>query len=314
VDYAIRTRGLRKRYGNRKVVLGVDLDVPVGEVFALLGPNGAGKTTTVEMLEGHRRRTSGQIDVLGFDPWTGGRAFREQIGVVLQSAGLNLDLTVEETLEFYGGYFPDARNLNEVLDLVGLMAQRLMRIGRLSSGQSRRLDLAIAIIGRPRLVFLDEPTAGFDPQLRSFAWDVIAGLRDAGATVLLTTHYMEEAYRLADRIAIMRHGKIVAGGTPSELIALSERQSVIKFRLPEDATLDDLPQSVRAAMRVELGEGRMIELATDKPEWLLYECTSWAVGESHQLDGLSVGRPTLEDVFLQITNDRMAGHGVDTTG
>jgi ABC-2 type transport system ATP-binding protein len=307
MDPLVKVTGLRKRYGDRDVVAGVDLEIGAGEVFALLGPNGAGKTTTVEILEGQRKRTAGQVQVLGVDPWSGGRAFHERIGVVLQSAGLTLELTLRETVELYRGYYPRPLPVDEAISLVGLTAERHRRVSRLSGGQLRRLDLAIALVGNPELIFLDEPTTGFDPRIRAQAWQTIQALRDSGRAILLTTHYMEEAYRLADRIAIMAGGRIVAEGSPAALTDLSERSSVIRFRLPDGAGTADLPGGLREATVVD----GFVRATIREPERSLHELTAWALERGFELRGLSVERPTLEDVYLTLTDEparSMAGH------
>jgi ABC-2 type transport system ATP-binding protein len=231
-DITIRARGLRKRYGDVEAVRGIDLIVRTGEIFAFLGPNGAGKTTTVEMLEGYRRRDFGEVSVLGSDPARPAPGWRARIGVVLQESEPEAELTAEECLSLYAGYYPRPRPVAETLELVGLTGHRAARCGRMSGGQRRRLDVALALIGDPELIFLDEPTTGFDPAARQSAWAVIAGLRDLGKTIFLTTHYMEEAEELADRIAVLAAGRIVAEGTAATLGGRDTEASVISFTLP----------------------------------------------------------------------------------
>src|SRR5215218_3198141 len=230
---AIRVAGLHKAYGEVEAVAGIDFEVAEGECFALLGPNGAGKTTTVEILEGYRDRDAGEVEVLGFDP--------ARVGIVLQSSGHFRELTVREVLELFGGYYPRPRATGEVVDLVGLGDKAGARIKTLSGGQQRRLDLALGLVGDPDLLFLDEPTTGFDPSARRRSWELIESLRDLGKTILLTTHYMDEAQNLADRVAILAAGRVVASGTPDSLGGRDEDEALIAFRLPAGASLDDLP-------------------------------------------------------------------------
>ena len=287
---------LCKDYGSIRAVDGLSLAVAEGEVFALLGPNGAGKTTTVEILEGHRDRTSGEVSVLGFDPAHGGRAYRERIGVVLQEAGFDEEFTVRELVEMYASLYPRHRVPDEVIDLVGLSDKRDSRTKTLSGGQRRRLDLALGLVGDPDVLFLDEPTTGFDPTARRRAWDLVSSLRELGTTILLTTHYMEEAQQLADRVGVMVHGRLVAVGTPADLMA-ADQGAVISFRLPEGVGIGDLP-----AMRGDVttnGDGVVVQTprATDD----MLALTGWAVGSGRDLLGLSLTRPTLEDVFLALT-------------
>jgi ABC-2 type transport system ATP-binding protein len=276
----IEVTGLRKSYGSREVLHGLDFTVEQGEVFALLGPNGAGKTTTVEILEGYRRRDGGAARVLGCDPDETGASFRARIGIVLQSSAVYPTLTVGEMLELFAGYYPASRNPAEVVSLVGLTEQRDTRVRTLSGGQLRRLDLGLALVGDPELIFLDEPTTGFDPEARRRAWDTVLGLRDLGKTVLLTTHYLEEAHRLADRVAILRDGRIAAIGTPNEL--LSANGSVeIRFR--------------RA--------GELVVVHTDEPTRVLHEVTGEALAAGVELEGIEVRRQTLEDVYLELVRE-----------
>ena len=272
-------KGLRKSYGALEAVRGVDLHIETGEVFALLGPNGAGKTTTVEILEGYRGRSGGEVSVLGEDPERGDRAWRERIGIVLQSCRLDPYLTVRESLGLYAGYYRAPRPIDEVIELVGLGEKADVRTSKLSGGQQRRLDVGMALVGDPELLFLDEPTTGFDPSARRQAWETIAGLRDLGKTVFLTTHYMDEAQRLADRVTIIAGGEIVARGTPENLGDRESRPARISYR--ED--------------------GREVALETTTPVQTLNELTGRALAEGFELENLEVRRPTLEDVYLELT-------------
>ena len=290
---AIEVRGLRKSYGKTEAVRGVDLRVSRGEVFALLGPNGAGKTTTVEILEGHRERTAGEVSVLGYDPGRGERALKQRIGIVLQSTGVEPYLSVEETIDLFRGYFPHPLPLDEILEAVGLGEQRRARVRRLSGGQQRRLDVAIGLAGDPELLFLDEPTSGFDPSARRGAWEMVRNLKSLGKTVVLTTHYMEEAEALADRVAIIVEGKIVAEGTVGQLL-YKDRSTIVRFRvesgipLPEDLTIVPTDDDGRYA------------ITTDAPTDSLHRLTGWAVERGIELEELSVTRPSLEDLFLEL--------------
>ena len=291
----IEVRGLRKSYHGVEAVAGIDLDVRQGEVFAFLGPNGAGKTTTVEILEGYRPRTAGDVRVLGADPAAAGPGWRARIGVVLQESEPEAELTAEECLSLYAGYYPRPRPVAQTLELVGLTDHRAARCGQLSGGQRRRLDVALALIGDPELIFLDEPTTGFDPAARQSAWDVIAGLRDLGKTIFLTTHYMEEAERLADRIAILAAGRIVAQGTAATLGGRDAEAAVITFTLPAGVPAADLPSLVAAA--VTGSAGQKITARTPDPLPLLGALACWG----RPLPDLEVRRPTLEDVYLRLT-------------
>jgi ABC-2 type transport system ATP-binding protein len=281
--YAIEVSGLRKAYGNLEAVRGVDFQIEEGEVFGLLGPNGAGKTTTVEILEGYRKRDAGEVRVLGHDPDRPGPDFRERIGVVLQQSELWPNLTVRETHAIFAGYYRAPRDVDEVIVLVGLQEKASARVKSLSGGQKRRLDLGIALIGDPDLVFLDEPTTGFDPQARRAAWEMIRSLRSLGKTVLLTTHYLDEAEQLADRVAVMRAGKIVRVGTPAELTSI-EQQTEIRYRQ----------------------NGEEVLVRTDEPTRTLAELTSAAVARGEELEGLQVRRPSLEEVYLALTAEEDA--------
>ena len=277
---AIAVRDLRKSYGSLEAVRGIDFHVERGEVFGLLGPNGAGKTTTVEILEGYRKRDGGEVEVLGTDPALARGDWRERIGVVLQSSAMYETLTVTEMLRLFAGYYREPRPVGEVLELVGLQEKRDDRVRRLSGGQRRRLDLGLALIGDPELIFLDEPTTGFDPRARRRAWETIRGLRSLGKTILLTTHYLDEAEQLADRVAVLAQGRIVASGTPAELTG-AVPATEIRYR----------------------ENGREIVLETDEPTRILHELTARALAESRELEGLQVRRPSLEEVYLSLTDE-----------
>jgi ABC-2 type transport system ATP-binding protein len=274
---AIVVRGLRKRYGDVEAVRGIDFEVERGEVFGLLGPNGAGKTTTVEILEGYRSRDGGTVEVLGFDPARGERAFRERIGVVLQSTALWTNLSVRETLRMFAGYYRRPRDVDETIALVGLEGKDRSLVKTLSGGQRRRLDLAVGLIGDPELLFLDEPTTGFDPAARRTAWELVRSLRRLGKTILLTTHYLDEAQQLADRLAVLREGVIVESGTPDQLIGRST-ETEIRYR----------------------ENGHVVVTRTDDPVRALHELTSRALAEGRELEGLEVRRASLEDVYLEL--------------
>jgi ABC-2 type transport system ATP-binding protein len=295
----IEVHGLRMSYGPVEVLAGFDLEVRSAEVFAFLGPNGAGKTTTVEILEGFRRRTAGEVSVLGVDPATAGGDWRARIGVVLQECEPEPELTVQECMSLYAGYYPRSRSIDETLDLVGLADRPAARCGQLSGGQRRRLDVALALIGDPELLFLDEPTTGFDPSARRAAWDVIAGLRDLGRTIFLTTHYMEEAEHLADRIAVIAKGEIVAEGSAASLGERATKASTIRFTLPASMSASDLPPTIATAL-VASADGH-IEARASSPLPLVGDLAAWARERNVDLLDLEVTRPTLEDIYLELT-------------
>jgi ABC-2 type transport system ATP-binding protein len=295
---AIEVRDLRKSYGQLEAVAGVSLEVARGEVFCLLGPNGAGKTSVVEILEGYRTRTDGSALVLGIDPSTEARELREQVGIVLQQCGVQPDLSVAELLEMYGRYYVRRRPVDELLELVELTEKRHVRAKKLSGGQRRRLDLALALVGDPELVFLDEPTTGFDPAARRQAWSAIRSLCDLGKTVFLTTHFMDEAQYLADRVAVMSAGRIIASGRPDELGGRDARPAEVRFSLPADWSLGDVPElpcERRAA------EGDRIVVVTRDAVRATQILTSWAVDHDVDLGHFSVTQPTLEDIYLELT-------------
>jgi ABC-2 type transport system ATP-binding protein len=293
----ISVRGLRKSYDGFEAVRGIDFDVHRGEVFAFLGPNGAGKTTTAEVLEGYRDRSAGEVRVLGCDPASPPREWRERIGIVLQQCRMRPELTVRETLELYAGYYSAPRSLEETIAQVGLEHRADTRAGSLSGGQLRRLDVGVALIGDPDLLFLDEPTTGFDPTARRQAWQVIRGLRELGKTVFLTTHYMDEAQNLADRVTIIAGGRIVASGRPDELGDREHQPATISFRLPDGSAAAQLPAEVAGAARQD---GRLTLSAAD-PVPVLNRLTTWALERGVELEGLEVRRPTLEDIYLELT-------------
>jgi ABC-2 type transport system ATP-binding protein len=298
VTDVVEVHGLRKAYGDLHAVGGIDFSVHEGEIFALLGPNGAGKTTTVEILEGYRSRDGGDVRVLGFDPATGGGRFRDRIGIVLQAAGIELQLTVGEALRQYGSYYSRPRDAEELCALVGLTEKFHARVGNLSGGQRRRLDLALALVGHPEVMFLDEPTTGFDPEARRRSWDLIASLRDLGTTIVLTSHYMDEVERLADRLVVIMRGRIVASGAPAELMA-GPSPARISFRLPNGVDASQLP-AIDGERCEDVDGGVMWQTAAPTP--LLHALTAWAVARGIELDGLTVTRPSLEDVYLALTD------------
>ncbi len=299
----VRVRGLRKSYGDLEAVKGIDLEVRRGEVFALLGPNGAGKTTTMEILEGYRSRTQGDVSVLGHDPGQRDRRLQERVGICLQTTGIERYLSVVEVLRLYRGYYPAPRPVDELLDLVGLTDQADVRVRKLSGGQRRRLDLAVALAGDPELLFLDEPTTGFDPTARRQAWDMVQRLVGTGRTVLLTTHFMDEAQVLADRLAVIVDGRIVVEGTPDEVVDGDAALTLIRARPPATAT--DLPDALAAA--VTRSADGMLELRTDRPTELVHELTGWAITAGFVFEDLTVTRPTLEDAYLALVGPD--GHG-----
>ncbi|MDF5755215.1 ABC transporter ATP-binding protein [Spongiactinospora sp. TRM90649] len=292
---AIVVKGLRKDYGELRAVDDVSFTIEHGEVFALLGPNGAGKTTTVEILEGHRARDGGSVSVLGMDPATGGRPYRERIGIVLQEAGFEDEFSAFELVRLYAGFYPHPRIPDEVIEQVGLKDKRDAKVHTLSGGQRRRLDLALGLVGRPELLFLDEPTTGFDPSARHKAWELIEALRATGTTILLTTHYMDEAQHLADRAAVLRRGRLVAIGSPDTLGGL-QRDSVLSFRLPTGIALSDLPTLTGSA---EV-HGTAVRIHTGQATQDMHVLTEWALRRGLELTGLTLSRPTLEDVYLRL--------------
>jgi ABC-2 type transport system ATP-binding protein len=293
---AVRVRGLVKSYGDVHAVRGIDLDIHSGEIFALLGPNGAGKTTTVEILEGYRQRDGGEVLVLGHDPGRERAKVKPRVGVVLQKTGLDPYLTVAETVRMYAGYYPRPRRPEDVIDLVGLGGKKGARVTTLSGGQQRRLDVAVALAGDPDLLFLDEPTTGFDPSARREAWEVVKSLASLGKTVLLTTHYMDEAQYLADRVAVIADGRIVAEGPPATIGHRDLGAARIRFRLPGDT---GLPTGLAGSA----GPDGFTEIASGDLVADLHRLTGWALDGGVTLDGLEVTRPSLEDVYLQLTGD-----------
>ena len=293
---AIEVRGLHKSYGQVEAVRGIDLSVSKGEVFALLGPNGAGKTTTVEILEGHRDRSAGDVSVLGYDPGRNDRALKRRIGIVLQSTSVEPYLSVEETINLFRGYYPHPLPLEQILEAIGLREQRRTRVKRLSGGQQRRLDVSIGLAGDPELLFLDEPTTGFDPSARRGAWEMIRNLQSLGKTILLTTHYMDEAEHLADRVAIMVDGEIVAEGPPSDL---SQRDGSVTIGFRIDSGSGALPEDLGAE---QTGNSGRYTITTSTPTGSLHQLTGWAVEQGIELQELSVSRPSLEDLFIELAN------------
>jgi ABC-2 type transport system ATP-binding protein len=303
VDAMVSVRGLRKSYGAFEAVAGIDLQVDRGEIFAFLGPNGAGKTTTVEILEGFRDRTAGEVQVLGADPAHAGGAWRDRIGIVLQESQAEPGLTVRECLELYAGYYSHPRGIAETIGLVGLEEKADTLGERLSGGQRRRLDVALALIGDPELIFLDEPTTGFDPSARRAAWDVVSGLRALGKTVFLTTHYMDEAEHLADRIAVIAAGKIVAEGTPASLGGREAMPATIQFTLPHGIAPGELPGVLGQAASAN---GRVV-VDSEHPLADVKALADWALARGLDLPDLDVRRPSLEDVYLRLTASPHAG-------
>ena len=300
----IRIRGLVKHYAHVEAVRGIDLEVHRGEIFAFLGPNGAGKTTTVEILEGFRRRSAGDVSVLGIDPAHGDAAWRDRLGVVLQESQPERGLSVRECMQLYAGYYTAPRDIDETIALAGLEKQSQQRADQLSGGQRRRLDVALALIGDPELIFLDEPTTGFDPSARRTAWGVIEGLRNLGKTVFLTTHYMDEAENLADRIAVIAGGRIVAEGTPQTLGGRDSMRVAISFTLPDGVDAVQLPDALRPL--AERDHGGRVLLRSEAPLLHLQALANWALQRGFDLPDLDVRRPTLEDVYLSLTGSAEA--------
>jgi len=291
---AISVQDLRKSYGSLQAVRGVSFRVEPGEVFGLLGPNGAGKTTIVEILEGYRRRDSGKVEVLGEDPQSAGRGLRRRVGMVLQECAVEPYLSVREVVDLHRGYYPAPLLTDDVIELVGLAEKADVRVRKLSGGQQRRLDLALALIGDPELLFLDEPTTGFDPSARRNAWEIVRGMRKLGKTILLTTHYMDEAQNLTDRVCVVSSGEVVRIGTPGSLRA--ERASTrIQFVRPEGVAVPQVGEVVSPS------EDGLIALTTDTPTQALHELTAWAVSRGIELERLEVSQPSLEDVYLELT-------------
>ncbi len=292
---------LHKRYGDVHALDGLSLSISAGEVYALLGANGAGKSTAVEILEGHRTATSGTVEVLGVDPAQAGRNFRDRIGIVLQSSGVESEFTVREVIELYGGAYRDPRPVDEVIALIGLDEKVDARIGSLSGGQRRRVDLALGIVGRPELLFLDEPTTGFDPAARRRSWDLIEALGDDGTTVLLTTHYLDEAEHLADRVGVLSSGKMIAEGTPDQLIG-QVSGTVISFMLPPGLESDVAASTLGHLLGTDVRmSGRFVEANVDAPTAAVHRLTGWALEQGQELESLSVARVSLEDVYLSLT-------------
>jgi ABC-2 type transport system ATP-binding protein len=309
---AISVSGLRMSYGNYEAVRGIDLEVARGEILAFLGPNGAGKTTTTEILEGFRLRTAGDVRVLGTDPASAGPQWRARIGVVLQTCAPERLLTVRECLTMYAGYYPKPLPVQRALELTGLTEKAGSRCDQLSGGQQRRLDVALALIGDPELIFLDEPTTGFDPTARRQAWDVVSGLRDLGKTVFLTTHFMDEAEALADRIIILAAGKIVASGTPQTIGGRAAGATMISFTLPEGLTADDVPSlpgqlapsDVAHSPAGSSAHHRRVELQVTEPMPAMHALSGWAVERQLPLLDITVARPSLEDIYLELTAEK----------
>jgi ABC-2 type transport system ATP-binding protein len=295
---AIVVAGLCKRYGSNNAVQGVSFEVAAGEVFALLGPNGAGKTSTIEILEGLRERDAGRVEVLGYDPAqrSTSRALRERLGIVLQELAVEPFLTVREVVRRQAGFYPAPRDVDEVIGLVGLTSKADARVKTLSGGQQRRLDVGLGIVGRPDLVFLDEPTTGFDPSARRGAWELVRSLRSQGATIVLTTHYMDEAEALADRVAVLDNGQLRALGSPASLGERETATAHIEFRLPRGVDVADLPVATEVAM-----SGDRVRIETTDELQILQQLTRWALDTGNPLPGLTVQRLTLEDVYLRLT-------------
>jgi ABC-2 type transport system ATP-binding protein len=298
----IDVRDLHKHYGDVHAVDGLTFTIEEGEVYALLGENGAGKSTVVEILEGHRTASSGSVSVLGIDPSNAGRDFRDRIGIVLQSSGVEAEFTVREVIELYGGCYRNPRSLDEVIGLVGLDEKVDARVGSLSGGQRRRVDLALGIVGRPHLLFLDEPTTGFDPSARRRSWDLIESLGQDGTTVLLTTHYLDEAEHLADRVGVLSAGRMIAEGTPDQLISQSSG-TVVSFMLPDGVQPVDAAATFGHLLGVDIRvSGRLVEANVDQPTATVHRITGWAVDAGVELESLTVSRVSLEDVYLSLTD------------
>jgi ABC-2 type transport system ATP-binding protein len=302
-EIAISVSGLHKAYGEHEAVRGIDFEVAAGEVFGFLGPNGAGKTTTIEILEGYRERSAGEVSVLGTDPGRPTRAWRERVGLVLQECELDPLWTVGEAVSLFAGFYRSPRPVEETIELVGLADKREARVGTLSGGQKRRADVAIGIIGDPDLIFLDEPTTGFDPTARRDAWNMIEGLKALGKTVFLTTHYMDEAQHLADRVAILRDGRIVAQGSTGELGQNLGRRTVIGFTLGDGLSLGEVRSRVSVPPSLS---GNQVEIETEDPQGDLYRLLGLAEERGAVLADLEVRRPSLEDIFLELTREQPA--------
>ena len=300
-------RGLEKSYGDLRALDGVDLEIHRGEVFGLLGPNGAGKTTTVEILEGYRSRDRGEVTVLGLDPGRQRNQLKPRMGIVLQSTGIEPYLTVAETVTLYARLYPHPRPVDEVIELVELTSKRNQRVKRLSGGQQRRLEMAIALAGDPEILFLDEPTTGFDPSARREAWDIVKNLASLGKTVLLTTHFMDEAEYLADRVAVIAGGRLVAEGRPATLGRRDRARVRVRFRLPHGVVLPD-------GLAGPTGSDGFCEVTFDDAVPGVHRLTGWAIDQGVELDGLEVLRPTLEDVYLELTEPAEAGDAGPRSG
>jgi ABC-2 type transport system ATP-binding protein len=300
-DTVISVRGLTKSYGSFRALRGIDFELRRGHVLALLGPNGAGKTTTVEILEGFRKRDGGEVSVLGIDPSRRDRTLRSRVGIVLQECAVEPYLSVAEAITQRSYLYPDPRSTDEVIDLVGLEAKRDARIKTLSGGQQRRLDLGLALVGNPELIFLDEPTTGFDPTARRESWDLVRGLCAEGRTVVLTTHYMDEAQALADQVAVIAAGRVVATGTPDTIGGRDRGETTVRFVLPAGVGLGDLPLPNGLCPTVRCGA---VEFSLPDATTLLHDLTGWAVTHGRPLDGLTVTRPSLEDVYLALTGEQ----------
>jgi len=294
--HAVVVRGLTKSYGDVRAIDGIDFHIARGEVFALLGPNGAGKTTTVEILEGFRQRDGGQVSVLGYDPGHHQSKLRDLLGIVLQSSAVDPYLTVEEMIGMFAHFFPHPRPVEEVIELVGLTGKRTSRVVKLSGGQQRRLDVAIALVGDPDLLFLDEPTTGFDPSARREAWEVVKNLAALGKTVLLTTHYMDEAQYLADRVAVIASGRIVAEGTPATIGGRDQARPRVRFRVPDGTR----PPAELAA---ETAPDGVSTFATSDLTRSLHTLTAWAIDNGVEIERLEIVRPSLEDAYLELTGE-----------